>query len=129
MNDTDFKEDFDEIFNWIAHIGEVEGAIPELFRDEADAQALPPEFQAIKQRQMLKELGYNLRLYCLRISRNIVILLNGGAKESQKVQDSPDLFSKFRWANQISKVITEKILRRELRLEGRRLKGDFELQF
>lgn len=127
MNDEKYKEEFSDLIAWIEHIGEIEGAAPELFRDEEDAQALPPEFRQIERRAMLKQIGYSLRLYCLRLSDRVVILLNGGIKESQKVQDSPDLIGKFRMANKISRKITEQLIRRELIVEGKQLAGDLEL--
>ena len=129
MNDEIHKEEFDDLLNWIEYIGEKEGAIPQLFRHEADAQALPPERRAMEYRNMLFEIGYNLRLYCLRINKEIVILLNGGIKESQKVQNSPDLLQKFRLANVISKKVTEKIMTRDIWVDGKELKGDLEISF
>ena len=127
MDDEIHKEEFDDILNWIEYIGDKEGAIPQLFRHEASAEALPPEKRAMAYRNMLIEIGYNLRLYCLRINPEIVILLNGGIKESQKVEGSPDLLSKFRFANLVSKKVTEKLINRELWIKGKRLEGDFEI--
>ncbi len=129
MENQEYKEEFIDLITWIEHIGENEGAIPELFRDEDDAQALPPEYRQIERRAKVRKIGYSLRLYCLRISESIVILLNGGIKESQKVQDSPDLIGKFRFANKISKVVTEKLIRKELLVGEKKLIGDLELSF
>ena len=126
-NVSEFKKEFEDLMAWIKYIGEKEGANLKLFRDESSAQALPPEYSEMRKRGMLKEIGYNLRLYCLRIDGNIVILLNGGVKTSQKVQDSPDLLSKFRLANKISEAVTKKFVIKELWVEGQELKGDFEL--
>ncbi len=127
--DPIFYQDYRVLAAWIKRIGNEEGALPGLFRDEDDAQALPPEFRAMEIRGMLDEVGYDLRLYCLRLSNEVVILLNGGVKESQKTQDSPDLLPKFRLANRVSKAVTQKIIRRELMIQGKQLKGDFELIF
>lgn len=126
---SDYHEDFMDIIAWIKEIGEHRGAIPELFRHEADAQALPPGLRIIEKRGLLKEIGYNLRLYCVVISEKIVILLNGGIKQSEKVQGSPDLLAKFRLANKISKVLTERIKYNEIQIIGKKLKGDLELIF
>jgi hypothetical protein len=68
-----------------------------------------------------------LRLFCLRMSDEIVILLNGGIKSSQKTNDSPDLVGKFRLAQQVSKAIDLKIRHRELTVVGKQLVGDFEI--
>lgn len=126
-DDLEVAEEFEDLFAWIKYIGEEEGANSVLFRDESSAQALPPEMKIIRKRNRLKEIGYRLRLYCIRINESIVILLNGGVKETQKVQDDPDLLSKFRLANKISEVITEKMILGELWVEGHSLQGDFEL--
>jgi hypothetical protein len=68
------------------------GALDRFFnRHEQSAFALPP-----KGRFSEFTLGFPLRLYCYRVSENIVILFNGGVKTSQTVQESPDLIMKFR---------------------------------
>jgi hypothetical protein len=75
----------------------------------------------------LQFIDANLRLFCLRMSDEAVILLNGGIKSSLKTNDSPDLADKFRFAQQVSKAIDLKIRNRELQVVGKQLIGDFEI--
>lgn len=52
-------------------------------------------------------LNFPLRLYCYRVSRNIVILFNGGIKDVVTVQDSPSLKAKFSEAQIFVKKIQD----------------------
>ena len=113
--DVSVKEDLEHLVIWLSLIGRKYGAKIPFFRNEASAQALPPPMS-----MMIKEVIVNdLRLYCLRINDEIVILANGGIKKSQKVQDSPDLISHFRFANIMSKQIDELIKEKEIRFNGK----------
>ncbi len=120
-------EELQNILALLKIMGNEKGALSVLFRDEAMAQALPPErYHAIRQ-NLVQFIDANLRLFCLRISSNIVILFNGGVKESQKTQDSSDLLTKFRVAQRFCKAINDKIKNRELKVGDTQLMGDFEL--
>lgn len=80
----------------IEAIGNKYGAIDDFFtRDENLVFALPPK--RAKKLVEIEQIGnhFPLRLYCLRITEQIVVLFNGGLKESQTIQDSPDLRLKF----------------------------------
>lgn len=76
-------------------IGEKYGAIDDFFdRVEDEAQALPP-----KPKRNIEEVAalgshFPLRLYCLRISEQIVVLFNGGMKTAGTAQES-ELSMKF----------------------------------
>lgn len=127
-NDEDHEEDLDNLVDWISEIGNNRSARPNYFRNEQGAEALPPP--ARECRFYEKEVGA-LRLYCIRINQNIVILANGGIKTAQKVQDCPDLFPKFRFANTMNDQINNLILNRDLVINGKILEGieDVELEF
>jgi len=113
-NEPEWEEDLNNLVAWIEDIGRKRGAREFLFRFEESAQALPPR------EKFLAELPVrDLRLYCVRLSDEIVILANGGAKTSQKVADSPDLLAKFRFANLAAKRITEMIQNKEFRFTGK----------
>ncbi len=102
-NVTAVSSDLNNIVAWLTLIGEKYGAKLPFFRQEAAAHALPPPMS-----KMIREVVVNdLRLYCVWISEEIVILANGGIKESQKVQDSIDLLPHFRFANAMAKQIDE----------------------
>lgn len=49
--------------------------------------------------------NFPLRLYCYRISDNIIILYNGGIKTSSTAQSSSDLSMKFYEAQQYTSTI------------------------
>ena len=95
-------------------IGSRYGAINDFFdRTENNAQALPPK---PKQRvEEIIDLGTNfpLRLFCYRVTENIVVLFNGGIKESQATQESKNLRMKFYEAQTFAKKI-EEALRSEM---------------
>lgn len=125
--DAEFQNDFENIVTLLGTLGNVKGAKSRYFRDESAAQALPPEIREALRENWVQFIDANLRLFCLRMSDEIVILLNGGIKSSQKTNDSPDLAGKFRFAQQVSKAIDLKIRHRELQVVGNQLIGDFEI--
>ncbi len=85
---------------WIQNIGNKRGATKDLFRNERMADALPPPIEIT-----LKDC--QLRWYCLRMNRNVVILFNGGAKTKgiKSAQDCPFVGSHFNQANILSEAI------------------------
>ncbi len=92
-------------------IGNKYGATDDFFnRPENKAFALPPKI--VSSIYELEQIGqhFPLRLFCFRINEQIVILFNGGLKESQSVQDSEDLHFSFQEA-QIFATRIEKELR------------------
>ena len=58
-------------------------------------QALPPRPKKGVDEISLLGLRFPLRLFCFRVSEQIVILFNGGVKSSETVQSSDDLSVKF----------------------------------
>lgn len=110
MADAAHKSHFSEIVALLEVFGAQQGAKQRYFERWADeASELPP-----KQRIEVDGIEINyfenvLRLFCVRINDNIVILFNGGVKSSQATQDSPDLASKFRDAKHFAKKIWEVI--------------------
>lgn len=89
-------------------IGNRYGAIDDFFdRRINKAQELPPKPK--RRVEEIKDLGINfpLRLFCYRITRQIVVLFNGGIKESATTQDSSDLSMKFYEAQTFAKKIED----------------------
>lgn len=113
-SEADFSEDLDNLSQWLRRIGERTGAKPQFFRFEDSAEALPPPAKLLGE-LLVKD----LRLYCVRLSDEIVILANGGVKTAQKVQDCPDLLPKFRFVRQAAIRITEMITGKEFRFSGK----------
>lgn len=77
-------------------VGNRYGATDDFFdRVEYKAQALPPKPK--KWVEEIKDLGINfpLRLFCYRITEQIVILFNGGIKDAESAQESKNLSMKF----------------------------------
>ncbi len=124
-----YQNDFENILALLVILGNVKGAKIRFFRDESAAHALPPEIKEALREGWVQFIDAGLRLFCLRLSDEVVILLNGGIKSSQKTNDSPDLIYKFRFAQQISKSIDAKIRNRELQIVGKKLVGDLEISF
>lgn len=88
--DTSVKE----IQALIHNMGTEFGAQERFFRKEGLAHALPSN-------------AYHkplLRLYCLRCCEQVVILGNGGIKESNKAKDSPDCYPHFLIMNAIAQA-------------------------
>lgn len=113
--ETVYKDDLDDIVNWINEIG-IRGLKYINLRAENDAYALPPYTESS-----------NLRLFCIKITNSIILLGNGGIKSSQTVQESDDLSMKFHDINRFSKSINEAIRSGNLIIDKMTLKGDFEL--
>jgi len=66
-----------------------------------------------------------LRLYCIRLNDNAVLLGNGGIKTSQKLKNSPDCYPHWELLSELEKQITRKIQDKEMYWNGNRLLGDF----
>lgn len=88
-------------------ISEKYGAAEFFFnRNEDFAQALPPKlpnYDFTQIRRLPK--GFPLRLFCLKLSDQTVVLFNGGIKTSKKVKDSPDLFPHFKMAQNFARKL------------------------
>ena len=109
--------DLENLAGWLTLIGQKYGAKIDFFRQEASAQALPPPMS-----KMVREvIVNNLRLYCVCVSEQIVILANGGMKTSQKVQDSSEVLQHFRFANVMSKQVNELIKDGDFEYRGKNI--------
>lgn len=119
-----YEEEMADILNWIEQIG-LRGLHICQLRHENEASALPPNRSYVGDIAMIGE--NRLRLYCVQLSPQIVILCGGGIKTGQTVQESPHLLSAFRLANKIARETTTKITQREIQIDGRELSGDLEI--
>ena len=97
-----------EINRYIEKIGKVYGASKAHFKDEDAAERLPPPYHQFIETDEANDFG--LRLYCIRLSPSVVILLNGGRKTALKVRDCKNCYPHFDKARRISKKINEAIL-------------------
>lgn len=130
FNTDEYKEPIEIILNTIVQIGK-RGAKAEYFRFENLANALPPTNQYLSEFQLLTDETSNesIRLYCIRLSESIVILLNGGIKTTHKAQQCPNVAVFFRDANKIAQLVDEAIKEGEIILEEKaiRIEEDFLL--
>ena len=102
-SDEQYKEYIQELSKFLANSIGKNGALDMFFnRAEQKAYALPP-----KGKLEAFTLGFPLRLYCYRVSKDIVILFNGGVKTAQTAQGSPDLNMKFIDAQHFVKCIED----------------------
>jgi len=68
----EIKEELNDLLGWLQiRMGRQRGALDRFFRHERNAHALPPY-----PRELSIQYKHNLRLYCLRISNEIVFLFN-----------------------------------------------------
>ena len=90
------------------------GALERFFRPEGkindNLQAIPIE-------------GGKLRLYCLRLSEQIVILGNGGVKTTKKYQDDPKLYGYVMDLQHFDKMLKENIEKGYVKIEEKELTG------
>jgi hypothetical protein len=103
-----------EINKYIKNIGEIYSALPHHFRDEDAAEALPPPYHYIESDDPN---DFGIRLYCIRLSSFIVILLNGDRKTALKVKDCPKCQPHFSRAQRLAKAITGAILDGSIELQ------------
>lgn len=130
-NDAKFSEDADALDMWIAQIGEIYGAREVLFRPEDDAKALPPPPAAsVAVTSNDYQSNPPLRLYCIRLSDELVILLGGDEKTAGLVKNCPKCFPHFKFANSIANQIKVMIDQGECNIKGRRIqqKRKFKLE-
>lgn len=76
LSKKDFLE-LNEIRTYIKEIGIKWGAKPGQFKDEKEAEGLPPPYHFFETDDAN---DFGLRLYCIRLCDEIVILLNGDRK-------------------------------------------------
>ncbi len=127
--DHPLNESAQELLNLIVYsIGDDYGATDDFInRTKNKGHALPPKPN--HRIEEIRDLGINfpLRLYCYRINEKLLILFNGGAKESQTDQDSKELKTKFyevqSWIQRIEDAIRDGLI--EFNPETRQLQ-DFQ---
>lgn len=107
------------------------GALEDYFRFENTAQALPPSGR-YKIGELTIDYGrFPLRLYCLRISDQLVVLFNGGEKTAGTAQDGKTSMA-FREANAFAKRLLDALVIKDIYItkngrEFRYYNGDTEI--
>ena len=105
-----------EINRFIENIGKKHGAQERFFKREGFAERLPPATYRFLDSD--GETDFGLRLYCVRISEEVVILLNGDRKIAQSIKDCLNCKPHFDFANKISDAIYEATKNDEIEIDG-----------
>lgn len=114
--EREYGVEMDTLIAVLEFIGEVRGAQSKYFRMENNAEALPPPRGTLEAVQL--DIDNRLRLYCVRLSDEVVILLGGGIKTANSVQDSPDVRMHFHLAQRIASALDNAFREQRLRLVG-----------
>ena len=119
------REKLNHIMAWIKVIGEKFGAKENYFRNEsetADTRALPPKgknrepiYVETDDTGVEQNASNNLRLYCMRISDNVVFLFSGDIKTADKAQDCKNVRPHFQLANRLTKLIDKALVDKEIK--------------
>lgn len=122
---VDNKEKLDHIMAWIQVIGDKIGAKENYFRNEsetANTGALPPKgkdrepvYVETDDTGVEQNVPNNLRLYCMRISENVVFLFNGDVKTADKAQDCKNVKPHFQLANLLTKLIDKALIDKDIK--------------
>lgn len=118
--DLFFDNDFSNHRQELGILGKVlknisqRGAKSHYFKHERAAEALPIIRQTII--ETLDNADYGIRLYCIRLTDCLVILLNGGIKTKLDPEQCPNVSRHFKLANRISTKINREIESRDLNL-------------
>ena len=118
MNAT-YNRDYQRIIAALQAILRI-GALERFFRPEGNmndsVQALPIE-------------SGKLRLYCLRLSDQIVILGNGGAKTTRTYEEDPKLYGYVLDLQKFQKILNENIAKGYVSIEEKELSGIEDITF
>ena len=97
-----------EINRYIELIGQKYGALEHHFKGEDAAERLPPPYHHFIETDDYD--NYGLRLYCIRLSPSVVILLNGDRKTTRKVLECNNCKPHFTKAVALAKKINQSII-------------------
>lgn len=104
---TDKADDFKEILAQIDRIRD-NGFDGYKLRFENAAHALPAKDRRLVSTTYLPTDG-PLRLYCILLKDNVLVLCGGGAKGGKTVQESDGVKAHFSLANKLAQKLTERI--------------------
>ena len=113
-DDIEKKKDLETILASIKAIGNKLGAKKKLFKHERKGEALPTFYE---EKDNFSG-DYGVRLYCIVLSEQIVILLNGDKKTQKDPEKCPNVRKYFRELQSIAKAINEDFKDKVLALNG-----------
>jgi len=113
----------------LEYISEEKGALEDFFRFENQAQALPSN-RALSEIEV-KTRNFPLRLYCLKLTDNLLILFGGGEKTANTAQEGKTSMA-FHEANLFAKRILKSLQDKDIYIttderELRYFNGDIEI--
>jgi hypothetical protein len=112
----EFDEDINIIIKWLDKIG-IKGALERYFRPEGKFKdnvfAIPIETS-------------NLRLYVIRISDNILILGNGGKKQTKSYNEDTELTNYVEQLQSIDCFVKTRLKNGLIQIKGKQLLGKLE---
>lgn len=100
--------DLSEIDAQILRIAE-EGVSPNFLRGERLAVALPGNKWEIVSREFSPAKDGPLRLYCVLLPHEIIILCNGDRKTADSAQDCPNVEPHFSFANSLHRTVKRRL--------------------
>ena len=116
FEENDFPKHLEElqiIYNVIDQM-RYRGAKSYFVKPEGPANALPRVTQEIIEANK-EDLG--LRLYCIRLTDNVVVLLNGGIKTNIAPTDCPNVKEHFKNAVKIARKLDKDLLNKEINFQ------------
>jgi hypothetical protein len=114
--EREYGEEMDTLIAVLEFIGDVRGAQRKYFREENNAEALPPPRGTLEAQEL--DIDNRLRLYCVRLSDEVVILFGGGIKTALSVQESSDVRMHFHLAQRIATALDEALREQRLKILG-----------
>lgn len=110
----EYAEPLSLIRSWIRKIGNEIGAHEQYFRFEGfrggDARAFPPPSKYL-------DIDCDLRLYCMRINQDIVILFSGAKKTAPTAQECDFVRPHFLLANKLTPVIDQALRDGDIKID------------
>jgi hypothetical protein len=119
----EYYEEFAILLKLIEQIGE-RGAHSRYFRQEDKAEALPSKPKEVD--DLIIKVDSKLRLYCIRLSQNVVVLCNGGVKTKDGAEYCPNVSSHFRFANSIAKRLWAELGDDNIKIVNKHLETDYD---
>lgn len=114
------KRQLIEVEALIQEVVEITGATESMFRSEGIFRAIPSHPDKYRFWQSDGETHFGLRLYCVIVSEQVLILLNGCSKTHQKVKKCPNCKSPFEFAEKFSMAFFDALnVNHKIGLEGR----------
>lgn len=117
--DAEIRELAHELYGWIENLGNKRGAKHYYFRKEAPGQGLPPPAEHSGLRS---EGGRTIRLYCKRLSDEVVVLFNGAEKTHNDPTQCENCKDHFSFCRKAAYKLDRLMEKGELLLNGKEIK-------